>query len=111
MDGTPTPIRRKPVWRTWPPRQWPLLLVLGGMALSVVIVATGDFRPGGVLFGASVLLGALFRLVLPDRQAGLLVLRSRTIDVLMLLLMGLIILLLTLLIPELPPGGLPATST
>lgn len=93
---------------SWPPQQWPLVIVLSGVVLSLVVVAVDDFRPGTVLFSGSLLLGALLRLVLPDRQAGLLVLRSRAIDVLLMLIMGLSVLLLSLLIPDLPAGGLPA---
>ena len=102
--------RRTVKRRWWPPRQWPVLLVGLCMAGSLVVVVVRDFRPGTVLFAGSVLLASLLRLVLPDRQAGLLVLRTRALDVLTLLLMGLIILTLALIVPELPPGGLPATT-
>jgi hypothetical protein len=92
--------RPLPPIRPWPRRQWPLLVVLTGIAISLVVVIVVDFRPGTVLFAASVLLAAAFRLVLTTRRAGLLVLRSRTIDVVTLTFMGVAALLLALAVPD-----------
>jgi hypothetical protein len=89
-----------PPIRPWPRRQWPLLVVLTGVAISLVSVVVVDFRPGMVMLAGSVLLAALFRLVLTTRRAGLLVLRSRMTDVLTLTAMGLGILVLALAIPD-----------
>ncbi|HZC26895.1 MAG TPA: DUF3017 domain-containing protein [Actinopolymorphaceae bacterium] len=74
--------------------------MLTGIAISLVVVIVVDFRPGTVLFAASVLLAAAFRLVLTTRRAGLLVLRSRTIDVVTLTFMGVAALLLALAVPD-----------
>jgi hypothetical protein len=76
------------------------LVVLTGVAISLVSAVVADFRPGMVMLAGSVLLAALFRLVLTTRRAGLLVLRSRTTDVLTLTAMGLGILVLALAIPD-----------
>jgi hypothetical protein len=73
---------------------------LAGIAISLVVVIVVDFRPGTVLFAASVLLAAAFRLVLTTRRAGLLVLRSRTVDVVTLTFMGVAALLLALAVPD-----------
>jgi hypothetical protein len=62
-------------------REWPLGIVLLGMAAGLVVVASDHFRRGTALFAAAVALAALLRLVLPTRRAGLLVVRSRTVDV------------------------------
>ena len=112
-SSQPSPRPRRPLTAllgTWPPQQWPLAIVIGGIGLSLLVVAVDDFRPGTVLFSGCLLLSALFRLVLPESQAGLLVLRSRAIDVLLMLLLGVCILLLAILIPDLPEGGLPAVQ-
>ena len=94
------PSKPLPPIRPWPRRQWPLLVVLSGIAISVLLVVFVDFRPGMTLFALSVLLAAVFRLVLTTRRAGLLVLRSRTVDVLTLAAMGGMLLVLAIAIPR-----------
>jgi len=54
------------------------LVVLAGM----VLIATEYWRRGLTVVGAAAVLAAVFRLVLPARRAGWLVVRSRTLDVL-----------------------------
>ena len=58
-----------------PARQWPLLVVLGGVVLGLVGTAAGGFRAGAVLIGTSLLAGALVRWLLPS--VGMLAVRSR----------------------------------
>jgi hypothetical protein len=93
------PGRPLPPIRPWPRRQWPLLVVLSGIFVSLITVIVVDFRPGTLLFALSVLL-ATFRLVLTTRRAGLLVLRSRTTDVVTLTVMGVVALLLAIAVPD-----------
>ena len=62
----------------------PYVAVLFGVAVGLAVVATGHFKRGSLLLGAAVLLGALVRLVLPESQVGLLAIRKRAIDVLIL---------------------------
>lgn len=81
-------------------RQWPLIVVLLGLAASLAVVAIVDFRPGAIGLAATLLLAAVFRLVLPERVAGLLALRRRVWDVLTLLVLGSGILILALVVPE-----------
>ena len=50
-------------------------------ALGLVIIALHHFRWGNLLIAGSMLAAALLRLVLPARQAGLLAVRSRFVDV------------------------------
>ncbi len=92
--------RPLPPIRPWPRRQWPLLVVVAGILVSLVVVLVVDFRPGTVMFAVSVLVAAAFRLVLTTRRAGLLVLRSRPIDVATLTIMGISALLLALAVPD-----------
>ncbi len=70
------------------PGEWPFEIVLAGVVLGVGVVVVDGFRTGLLLAGAAVLLGAVLRAVLPERRAGLLVVRSRVVDVLTLAVMG-----------------------
>jgi hypothetical protein len=83
-------------------RQWPLLIVLGGAVTGLGIVGLDGFRPGCTLLGASVLFAAFARAVLPIRRVGLLVVRSRPFDVLVLAAMGAALVVLAAVVPG-PP--------
>ena len=60
-----------------PPFQWPLMVVLGGLLVSLIVVADDHFRRGSVLFAAFVVLAFFLRLFLPERDAGWLAVRSK----------------------------------
>jgi hypothetical protein len=90
---------RPPIRGGWVGRQWPLLSVLGGGVVGIGLVATDHFRSGCLLLGASVLLASLARLVLPARRVGLLVVRSRAFDVLVLTTMGVALVVLAVIVP------------
>jgi hypothetical protein len=81
-------------------RQWPIALVLVGVAAALVLVALNSFRLGAVLLAASVLLAAFLRLLLPDEDAGLLVVRSKRVDVSLLIVMGVALSVLAFWVPE-----------
>ncbi|WP_203569142.1 DUF3017 domain-containing protein [Aestuariimicrobium ganziense] len=83
--------------------QWPLLVVLAGLAASCVVLATGHWRRGAFAAGCAVLLAAVLRAVLPRRVAGLLAVRSRWFDTLVLLVCGAAMLVLTLVVPPSSP--------
>ncbi|MBM7790893.1 DUF3017 domain-containing protein [Tenggerimyces flavus] len=95
---------RARAWRygkySWLRRQWPLLLVLAVVAVGLVVVVVDDFRTGAILFAAAVILAAAFRLFFPSRIVGLLVLRSRAIDVVTLTVLGVAALVLALIVPD-----------
>ena len=59
----------------------PLAVVIAGAGVGLVIIALHHFRWGNLAISAAVLAGAIFRLVLPTRRAGLLAVRSRFTDV------------------------------
>jgi hypothetical protein len=59
----------------------PLPLVIAGVAVGLVVIAMHHFRWGNLVIASSLLGAAFLRLVLPTRQAGLLVVRSRLTDV------------------------------
>jgi len=89
-----------PASRRW--REWPITLVLACVVLSLLVVAANHFRRGSVLLAASVLLATGLRLVLPARQAGLLAVRSRLLDVIALGGLGGGLMVLALVVP--PPS-------
>jgi uncharacterized membrane protein len=60
--------------------QWPILTVAAIFSLALVLVAAGFWRRGALLIGIGVGVAAGLRLLLPDEQAGLLVVRSKRID-------------------------------
>jgi hypothetical protein len=80
-------------------REWPLGVVLAGVALGLVVVVLADFRRGVSLIALAVGLGAALRLTLPLRRCGLLAVRSRGLDVAVLLVLALGTLLLGLVVP------------
>jgi hypothetical protein len=83
-------------------REWPIIAVLGALALSLTVVAANHFRRGTVLLALSVLFAAGLRAMLPAREAGLLAVRSRAADLVVLGGLGLGLLALALLVP--PPS-------
>lgn len=68
--------------------EWPVGIVLLGIVASLCWLALDHFRPGVIAFAGSVAAAALLRLLLPTRLAGLLVVRSRVIDVVTLLILA-----------------------
>ena len=65
-------------------------LVAGLAAAGVLVIAFADVRWGGRIVAGAFLIGALIRLVArPSRKAGGLNVRSRTLDVVILLALGL----------------------
>jgi hypothetical protein len=82
--------------------QWPLALVLTGLVVSLLVVADDHFRRGAVLFAAFVVLAFLLRLVLSDRDAGWLAVRSRGVDLACLGVLGLSLTVFSLIVP--PPS-------
>ena len=85
-----------------PPLQWPLVLVLTGLLVSLLIVATDHFRRGSVLFAAVVVFAFFLRAFLPDRDAGWLAVRSRRVDLLCLGFLGFTLVVFSLIVP--PPS-------
>lgn len=98
-----------------PPRPWPkaslgyvgvVLVGLVGLVLMAVVgwgqADENLFRPGALLVAASVCLAAVLRAFLADEAAGMLVLRSRRIDVGVYSALGLAALVLAIVVP--PPS-------
>ncbi|MGW1909612.1 DUF3017 domain-containing protein [Streptomyces sp. NPDC002076] len=78
-----------------PARQWPLLVVLGGVALGLLLTALDAFRAGTLLIGVALLAGAVMRWILPS--VGMLAVRSRFTDIATYGVLGLAIALLAMM--------------
>lgn len=77
------------------------LIVVAISAVGLLIVAVGPWRRGVALIGIALLLGALMRALLRDRDAGMLrVRRNRWVDVLMLGGVGTALIVLASVIPD-----------
>ncbi len=79
-------------------QQWPLMIVVAGVLLGLAIAAFAEdaWRIGCLVIGGSLLVGAVERIVLPRRDAGLLKVRSQTFDVAVLAIAGTSIIVLAL---------------
>jgi hypothetical protein len=91
------------------PRRYPstigglfYLVVLAITAVGIVISWTGDWRLGVKWIGAALVLGAVVRVVLPRRDAGMLAVRNRVIDAVMLSGVGVTLIFLSESIPNQP---------
>jgi hypothetical protein len=82
--------------------EWPIALVLAGVVVAMLLVALDNFRRGSIVLSASVLLAAFLRLLLPDEDAGMLVVRSRKVDVTILGAVGIGLTVFTFWVP--PPS-------
>ena len=80
-------------------QQWPITIVLLGVALSMAVIAVASFRRGCVVLAATILLAAFLRMLLSNRDAGWLAVRSKGVDVGVLLVMGLGLAILSFWVP------------
>ncbi|GAA4675661.1 DUF3017 domain-containing protein [Nocardioides nanhaiensis] len=78
------------------------LLILAAMSLGVVLAYLDDWRLGARILGGALLTAGALRLVLPERDAGMLRVRHRLVDVGVLAVMGGAIVWLAGDIPEQP---------
>ena len=88
------PHRRRPRLR-----EWPITVVLVGIAVALLEFTLGNFRIASVMLAASVVLAMFLRLLLPADEAGLLVVRSRAVDVAVLAGLGVGIAILATWVP------------
>ncbi|MCW2810658.1 MAG: hypothetical protein JWP61_1116 [Friedmanniella sp.] len=88
---------------TAPPaaRRWPLAVVVAGALVGLLLAVLGQqtWRLGCLLVGTTLVGGAVLRLLLSDRGAGLLRVRTKAFDVAALLLAGLAIVALAVVVP------------
>lgn len=77
-----------------------LVLLAVGVALAVVVWA--DWRTGITMLGGSLVFAALVRLVLRARDAGMLAVRHKVLDAVLLLVLGGLLIFLAGSIPDQP---------
>jgi hypothetical protein len=80
--------------------EWPLTLCCLVGLTGLVVLTFNDWREGVLIFAVGVLLAGVLRAVLSDDAAGLLRVRGRMFDVLLLLGVGAAVLLLGLIVPN-----------
>jgi hypothetical protein len=78
------------------------LAVLGAAVVGLVIVFAGAWRTGLAWIGAGLLLAAFARLVFSERGAGMLRVRRKWSDVLMLTVAGVGLIVLSVIVPNQP---------
>ena len=91
------------------PRRYPstiggafYLLVLGAVGVAMVVVALGEWRTGIRLMGGSLIFAAAVRLVLRRRDAGMLAVRHKVLDAVVLIVLGGSLIFLAGSIPDQP---------
>jgi len=78
------------------------LVVLGITAIGLGIVTQGDWRLGVKWIAAALVAAAVARLVVPAQQAGMLAVRRRAVDVVILAALGIALWFLSTSIPNQP---------
>ena len=76
------------------------LLVLAGSIAGVVVAAVGAWRVGVSVVAGTLLLAAIARARLPESEAGMLGVRGKLVDVIMLVVVSATLLALTVGIPD-----------
>lgn len=95
-DSRPVPPSRG----TSSPTQWPLLIIVAGVVIGLATAVGGEWRMGALVIGTSLTIGAVERTMLSRRAAGMLQVRSKAFDVILLLAMGAGIIVLAILVPD-----------
>ncbi len=82
-------------------RQWPLVVVVIGVTAGLAVAVFSDelWRLGCLVIGASLGVGAVERMVLPNAEAGLLRVRGRAFDIGLLTLGAVVIVALAIAVP------------
>jgi cation transport ATPase len=78
------------------------LVVLGVSAVGLAIVSRGDWRLGVKWIAGALVFAAVVRLVIPAPQAGMLAVRRRSVDVVILVALGAALWFLSSSIPNQP---------
>ena len=81
-------------------RQWPLAVVILAVGVGLALVAVQQWRVGLVVMGLALVLAGLLRLLLPVRRIGFLAVRSRPVDITLMLGAGAVLVLSVLTIPH-----------
>lgn len=82
--------------------EWPIAVVLAVVLAGLAVVGSGHFRRGTVVLSFGIALALFLRLLLPSRDAGMLRVRSKRIDVAVLAVLAVGVGVLSLWVP--PPS-------
>ena len=80
-------------------RQLPLFVVLLAVGAGLLVLTVGHWRRGLVVVGLALVGGGLLRLLLPLRRVGFLAVRSRPVDVVLMVGVGVTLSAFALAIP------------
>jgi hypothetical protein len=83
-------------------REWPIAVVTVVVLAGLGVVASGHFRRGTIVLSFGIALALFLRLLLSTSDAGLLAVRAKSIDVLVLSVLAVGTTLLALWVP--PPS-------
>jgi hypothetical protein len=78
------------------------LLVMAVVAVALALVVLDEWRSGIRLMGGALIFGAVVRLVLRSRDAGMLAVRHKVLDAVVLILLGGALIFLAGSIPDQP---------
>lgn len=76
------------------------LLMAASVLSGLAVVVLGPWRTGTLVMGVGLVLGGGMRLVLPDRQAGMLRVRRKGTDVALMVLVGIALVVLSFVVPD-----------
>lgn len=82
---------------------WVAGIIAVALLISTVVFALGYWRKGAFAAGCCFALAGLARLVLPERYAGVLVVRKKWFDTAIMLGAGIVIAVLALIVPPMKP--------
>lgn len=80
------------------------LIVVATALTGLAITALGAWRPGVAWIGGGLIVGGVARLLLPERRSGMLRVRRKGSDVVMMLVAGAVLVVLAIVVPD-QPGG------
>jgi predicted phage tail protein len=78
------------------------LLVVASALVGLAVTVVGAWRTGVIWIGVGLLAGGVARLLLPERQAGMLRVREKAADVVLMLLVGSALVVLAVVVPDQP---------
>jgi cation transport ATPase len=78
------------------------LVLLAAVAVGLLVVVYGDWRLGIWIMGGSLLASAIVRVALPSRDAGMLAVRNKPLDAVVLVAIGVAMIWLAGSIPDQP---------
>lgn len=95
------------------PRRYPstigglfyILILLATVGAIGYVAVTGEWRTGVRVLSAAMGVGGVLRLIMPEKDAGMLAVRNRYLDSALLIGVGLTLAILTSSIPDQPPLG------